>query len=254
MKTICFRLVTMAATVTATVSPPVQGQTTRPGFTAVTWNRDAESGRIDRGIGIAYLVRAPSWGILDDTALVRARPDSAARVVGAFLFHQRVGGSVYHYGVAAAERLRPNVFEYGYEVMGVAIDSLTARGTWARVILGFDRRDAPYRGWVSLDSTHVSYLLWKKELARRDVYFILDHEPRFFLRPGGSELDLGIRKGQSHVMHPIEARGPWLKVRVAQPADICVLPHEVNSKITDAWIRYLTPEGRPRVWYGTRGC
>jgi hypothetical protein len=37
-----------------------------------------------------------------------------------------------------------------------------------------------------------------------------------------------------YIMHPVEARGPWLKVRVAQPPDTCIRLEEVRSRVTIA--------------------
>lgn len=255
MRTFSFYLTVASGAVMAAAAPPLHGQTAPHSLPAVTWWTGAEKGDIDRGIGIAYLANAPG-GILGDTVLVRAEPDSGAGVIGAFLYHETP--RVSNFGVAAVKRLRPNVLEFRYEFAGIPIDSLATGGGWARVILGFDSQNAAYRGWVSIDSTHLKYLLWKKELLRRDaIFFLPDQEPRFFLEPGGKELSLGIRKGWEnldYIMHPMKARGPWLKVRVAQPPDICIRPDEIRSRMTVAWVRYLTPRGRPRVWYGTRGC
>jgi hypothetical protein len=258
MRIISFYLTVTSGAALAAVAPQLHGQASPHGLPAVTWAAGMDRGRVDRGIGIVYLANSPgdARGSLRDSVLVRARPDSKAKVIGAFLYHETERGIAWRYGVAASKPLRPNVVEFGYEEAGVPIDSLAVRDSWARVILGFDRHDAPYRGWASLDSTHLKHLLWKKVLAGNRVFFLPDQQPRFFLEPRGKELTLGIRKGENvdYIMHPLEVRGQWLKVRLAQPADICLSPDEVKSRVTIAWIRYLTSEGRPRVWYYTRGC
>jgi hypothetical protein len=223
----------------------------------VTWSIGADTGRIDRGIGIAFFANPPGHGTpLADTMLVRARPTSLARITGAFLYQETRRGIAWRYGAAAPRRLRPNVVEYGYEEAGVPIDSLTAGGKWARVILGFDTEDRSYLGWVALDSARVRHLLWKRVLAGNRVFFLPHEPPRFFDQPGGKEVPFGVEPGDNgdYIMHPLEARGPWLRVRVAQPADICGGPDDGQVRNTIAWIRYLTATGRPLVWYYTRGC
>jgi hypothetical protein len=220
---------------------------------SVTWSSSTNPGRIDRGVGIAYFATGAGMGILGDTMLVRARPTLTAKITGAFLYEELKRGIAWRYGVAAPRRLHPNVVEHGYEESGVPLDSLTAERSWGRVILGFDAEDVPYRGWIVIDSTRVRHLLWAKVLAGNRVFFLKDSDTRFFDRPGGQELPLRVRVGDNsdYIMHPLEARGPWLRVRVAQPPDIC---GEVSARNTVGWIRYLTPAGRPLVWYYTRGC
>jgi hypothetical protein len=155
----------------------------------VTWSIGADTGRIDRGIGIAFFANPPGHGTpLADTMLVRARPTSLARITGAFLYQETRRGIAWRYGAAAPRRLRPNVVEYGYEEAGVPIDSLTAGGKWARVILGFDTEDRSYLGWVALDSARVRHLLWKRVLAGNRVFFLPHEPPRFFDQPGGKEV------------------------------------------------------------------
>jgi hypothetical protein len=234
---------------------PVGGQELSRRF-PVTWST-GEPGLLDRGTGIAFLANQPGYGTVEaETVLVRARPTSSAEITGAFLYQEMRKGIAWRYGVAAPRRLRPNVLEYGYEMSGVPIDRLTPGERWARVILGFDMKDQPYLGWVALDSTRVRYLLWKKVLAGNPVFFLPEEPPRFHDQPGGKEVPLGTRLGDNrdYIMHPLETQGPWLRVRVAQPADICGGPDHGRVRNTVAWIRYLTPTGRPKVWFYTRGC
>jgi hypothetical protein len=191
---------------------------------SVTWSPGADRKRIDRGVGIAYFATGAGMGVRADTILVRARPTSTTKVTGGFLYEETQKGIAWRYGVAAPKRLHPNVVEYGYEEAGVPLDSVSPGRSWSRVILGFDAADAPYRGWVKLDSTRVRHLLWAKVLAGNRVFFLEDSDPRLFDRPEGKELPIRVQVGDNsdYIMHPLEARGPWLRVRVAQPADICV--------------------------------
>ncbi|MFW6192305.1 MAG: hypothetical protein ACOC83_02370 [Gemmatimonadota bacterium] len=55
-----------------------------------------------------------------------------------------------------------------------------------------------------------------------------------------------------------------MEVRVVSPSDYCAGPEPEAESDRDgasdsslaerAWIRYLTEDGRPRVWTFTRGC
>jgi hypothetical protein len=57
----------------------------------------------------------------------------------------------------------------------------------------------------------------------------------------------------AYAMHPVEARGPWLRVRVVTPSDNCE-PDPAPRRTRELWIRYLDARGRPNVWYYARGC
>jgi len=238
-------------------APAVSGQ--EP-LDSVVWVRSTESdsysGHGDPGIGIVYFKGGAGYGrVRADTLLIRARPDSGSAVVGAFLYTEHKAGISWGYSVGAPVRLRPNVLEFGYEESGIPLDSLAVASSWGRVILGFHKDGAPYHGWMSLDSARVKYLLWRKVLAGNDVFFLPGEAPRFYAKPGGAEVPLSVKTGSNadYILHPLEVRGPWLRVRVAEPADICG-SDAAKSRTAEAWIRYLRADGRPLVWYYTRGC
>jgi hypothetical protein len=212
-----------------------------------------DTNRIDRGIGILHFA-VPAGSAPADTMLLRAAPSSRATVVGVFLYEDVRRGNAWRYGVAATRRLTPNVLEYAYEESGLPLDSLVADARWGRAILGFDEAGMPYGGWVRLDSTRVRYLLWSKVLAGNGIFFLPEVSPQFFDAPEGRPASLKLEAHSNYIMHPLKVRGPWLRVRVAQPADMCRGPEDGQVTNTIAWIRYLTPRGRPRVWYYTRGC
>jgi hypothetical protein len=227
----------------------------------VVWVRstdsDSYSGQGDRGIGIVYFSGGAGYGRVNaDTLLVRSHPDPGTAVVGAFLYTEHQKGMSWSYSVGAPVRLRPNVLEFAYEEAGIPLDSLAAASSWGRVILGFDKAGDPYRGWMSLDSARVKYLLWRKVLAGNEVFFLPGETPRFYAKAGGAELPISVKTGANndYILHPLEVRGSWLRVRVAQPADICVGPDAPKSQTAEGWIRYLRADGRPLVWYYTRGC
>jgi len=218
-----------------------------------TWSTSMDTGRVDRGTGIVHFA-VPTGSAPADTILLRATPSLRAKVVGAFLYDEVQRGDAWRYGVLAPRRLAPNVVEYGYEESGVPLDSLIAQEGWGRVILGFDDGGMPYRGWVQIDPARVRYLLWSKVLAGNRIFFLPDIPPRFFDAPEGRPVSLTLGAQSDYIMHPLEAQGSWLRVRVAQPSDMCGGPDEGQVRNTVAWIQYLTPRGRPRVWYYSRGC
>jgi hypothetical protein len=63
--------------------------------------------------------------------------------------------------------------------------------------------------------------------------------------PGSDRLD--------YIMKPLQVRDRWLQVELLTPSPMCVFPEPEVTPDT-VWIQYLGTDGRPRVFYYTRGC
>jgi hypothetical protein len=227
------------------------------GNVRVRWVPHTPGAHLDYGIGITFFATGPgSLTVPADTALVHARADRRAPVTGAFLYKETMRGRAYEYAVSARRRLEPNVLEFEYEEAGIPLDSLNADTSWARVILGFDASGAPHRGWVRLDSTHLKHKLWTTELPGRSLFFVDGSTRQLLHAPNGRPIapPLDSVAAADYILHPLETKGSWMRVRLAVPADICVGPDEPAPTSSVGWIRYLDPKGRPLVWYYSRGC
>jgi hypothetical protein len=53
-------------------------------------------------------------------------------------------------------------------------------------------------------------------------------------------------------IEPHEVRGGWMRVTLVRPSDYCEI--ESTSTRTEGWIRWLTLDRGPALWYFTRGC
>lgn len=227
------------------------------GQVRVSWVSYPQSPRTDRGIGIAFFATGPGTSsVVADTALVYDQPSRRAAVKGAFLYKETTPARAYEYAVSARRRLEPNVVEFEYEEAGVPLDSLSRDTTWARVILGFDVSGAPYRGWVQLDSTHLKHKVWAQELPDRSLYYAEGSPRQLFDAPNGRPIapPLDSAAAADYILHPLETKGSWMRVRLAVPADICVGPDAPPPTSLAGWTPYLGPTGRPLVWYYSRGC
>jgi hypothetical protein len=236
---------------------PVAGQQPLARAIRVDWEPGREQRYSDRGIGVVHLAAAPGTGTARlDTILLRARPDTATVVIGAFLYTETQKGRAWRYSIAAPIRIEPNVLEFAYEEVGVPLDSVTVDASWGRALLGFDAGGTPYRGWVRLDPVRVHYRLWARELPGHSLFFLPEQGARVLDRPGGRALaDIPPAEAfGDYILHPLKARGGWLQVRLARPADTCVGPEAAAPDTIVGWIRYLDNRGRPLVWYYTRGC
>jgi len=148
------------------------------------------------------------------------------------------------------------MIEFDYEVPGWAILEFSKDSGWVRVSLAPSQPSGPM-GWVRLRPT-VSTLLWSQILPRHRLFFLREPDIAFYKEPDPKSrverqpvTHLGSKR-PSYIMNPLAVRGPWLRVELLVPSTIC----ETDIKVTPdtLWIRYLTPRGRPTVFYHTRGC
>jgi hypothetical protein len=213
---------------------------------------------LDRGIGIVFFLsdidpgRRPS----PDSLAVLADTTARAAQVGAFLRWEHEPGLSWEYGVAATDSLSPNLVEFGYEISGVPLDTLSADRRWARLLLGYDRGGRMRRGWARLDPRTAGVELWRESLAERGRLFFVDTmPPLLFDRPDGRALPRAAPADGARAfgVYPEEVRGDWMRVRIQEPDDHCgeVVP---RPRITYAWVRFLDAAGRPRLWFHSRGC
>jgi hypothetical protein len=86
------------------------------------------------------------------------------------------------------------------------------------------------------------------------LFWLEGEAPALAETPGGAVTPFPVPVGpdDDYIMWAEEARGEWLRVRVVSPADYCAEPG--SPGVWRGWIRYLREDGRPRVWYYTRGC
>jgi hypothetical protein len=197
----------------------------------------------DPGIGfvaLAWREDAPAT----DSLAVHAAPEAGSATVAWFV-HERSPGS---YRLEAAPGVRPNLVEHGYEEMGLPLDSVAAG--WARVIHGAAPDGAPVTGWVRLEAGRTEHYLWRDFLpARGSVQgFRLEPLP-LHRRPAGSPAP---PPPADHELRVLGAEGEWLRVEVVSPS-ICSGAGTPAPRDT-AWVRYLADDGRPLVWYPSRGC
>ncbi len=209
----------------------------------------------DLGQGVVFLGIAEDKGArnLEDTLVLRATPDSAAVPVGAMLFSVAPDGQTT-YRVAAADSLRPNLVEHGYEESGVPFDSTDRSGRWVRAILGYRANDSALVGWVDSKAPGAETKRWADVLADGPIFFPRAELAAFHSAPEPSRQVSPPQTEPEYAMYGEEARGRWLRVRVVQPSDLCTPPDSVRRETRTLWIRYLDDRGRPNVWYHTRGC
>jgi len=215
------------------------------------WRHLFDPGAADPGVGVVTFVspRQASWA---DTLPLFAQPGGEGPI-GRFVFAaDSVRGWVY--AVEWADTLTTNLLEYGYEEAGLPVDSLSDDGAWARVIPGFATDGGAVRAWAPIRPGLTELVRWRERLAEHDLFFRAGVTPAFFDAPGGAPVPFPLRAADDgdYILHPLEIRGSWMRVRAVTPSDMCDNP--AAPQVAELWIRFLDPSGRPAVWYYTRGC
>lgn len=225
------------------------------------WPGDAR----DFGVGIISFASSPGAGLelpAADTMVVYQSASVLSPVVARFLF--RVPEAfVWDYHLETGEDgIKSNALEFGYEELGLPIDSLRPGGEWVRVIYGFAGVE-PKRGWVRRTEGQTQVMIWAEALLSngQPLFFAgPDKGVVFYDRPAGDRVALELVRGEkpSHStfdyrLEPLEVEGRWMKVRVVTPDATCE-SDSGETKESIVWIEYLDERGRPRVWYYARGC
>jgi hypothetical protein len=224
-------------------------------------SRAAVDTQPDFGIGVAYFEPGvDGTPPVNDTVTLRAAPASDARQVARFIFSMPSGNG-WSYAVLAPDAgASSNLLEFGYEEAGLPIDSILPDSSWARLLYGVDPRGVVQRGWASLQDGKLDHVLWSQWLPERAWFFLRDDYVRFFAQPGGAPVQFPLAPAQAtgrsrfdYHLEPDTVVDGWLRVRVITPSNACGM-EAAGVQDTTVWVRYLGEDGRPLVWYYTRGC
>ena len=228
----------LAIALIATLSAPARAQGDRE-----WWDREF-------GIGVVKYAAMETYTAAD---VIRTAPSRTADTVAVL----RADSLCFH-GARPCARSYDRMIEFEYEIAGWAVLGFSSDSGWAFVTLAPGDSAGP-TGWVELRGEEVRVQLWSE---------ILTTVPLFFLRPahigffGGPDSAASLSRTLArhpeyervdYIMNPLERRGRWLRVELLSPSPMCVFP-EPNVVPDTVWIEYLRPDGRPRVFYYTRGC
>lgn len=236
----------------STMAPPV------PGWHPARWNEWGDDGPRDRGQGVLF--RNPDPGAragqpCEEVTRLHAAPDSSSEVVGAFGTTFIVPGWSLRPEVWARQPLAVNLVEFAYEQAGLAYDSVDATGRWRRAIVGFDEDGEPHMGWAFVDGTSLRAVDWRELLLDAPLYFIDVARATLHASPGGPVVSTPHAIEDARFdMTAVEARWPWLRVKVEHPGETCAGNVPATRRTDYYWIRAIDVRGRPAVFYYTRGC
>lgn len=230
-----------------------------PGWLVVDTLPGDTKAPVDRGHGIVLykLGSKPDRKYpLIDTVLFRATPDTGAAVVGALVVTMPTATGAFFQEVWAPVQLTSNAVEYEIEMTGTPYDSIDVTGRWHRAILGFrESSGQPWFGWTSLADPVLTRQTWKERLMNNDVYFIDFYSGTFHASPNGPVVTTERALADSGFdVRSVEARWPWLRVRVDHPGRNCDGKEMPNRRADYYWVRAFDERGRPRVFFPTSGC
>ena len=178
----------------------------------------------DKGIGLVGFRNEPGVLHRADTLVLYQSPSRRAIIAALWIRESNRGDAIRH-SIAARDSLTPNLMEYGYEIAGLPIDSLSRDRKWARALLGYTTSSAFMKAWVPLDTLQVRLIEWAAYLPSKGGLFLsTPTQAEFALQPGGSTTASPFDPrfpADDHWLEVLDHRGPWLKVRFTQPADLC---------------------------------
>lgn len=232
------RVVLLAITLVATPLAHAHGQGDRE-----WWDREF-------GIGVVRYAAMETYTAAD---VVRAAPSRTADTVAVL-----DADSLCFHGTRPCVRSYDRMIEFEYEIAGWAVLGLSPDSGWAHVTLAPGDSAGP-TGWVELRGEEVRVQLWSDILVAVPLFFLRPADIGFFGGPdSAASLSRTLARHPEYervdyIMNPLERRGRWLRVELLSPSPMCVFP-EPNVVPDTVWIEYLRPDGRPRVFYYTRGC
>ena len=215
----------------------------------------------DIGVGFVRIPPAPDGPpgtAAADTIPILAEPRTGAPLV-AQAFHRDWQLEIE----AARPGLVSGALETGYEETALPVLETGGGGQWLRVSYAFDSAGTAVTGWVDGTASAVETVTWASWLANGAFYFLEADSIEFYEEPEGPILTFALEPGQGtqrfdYTLYDIRTQGAWMQVRVASPSDYCVdEPPSGAAGVetgTNAWIRFLDGDRRPRIWYHTRGC
>ena len=217
----------------------------------------------DKGIGVVFFsLHGPySSQFQSDSTFIYQYPNENSKVIATFKLIVENGKNSWRYSVISGDsNFINNTIEYAYETSGLPFDSILESRTWVQIKNILEIENAPPKGWIRVHNSNMGFLLWENELKKHNLFFSPEQEvSEFYDSPGGKKVVFKLKRFEyqqgrlfDYIMHPIEVKGRWMKVRVVTPSDFCDEP--VSPKVKTLWIKYLDEKGHPLVFYYSRGC
>jgi len=204
----------------------------------------------DKGIGI-FSVSSESPGLVQIN--IYEKNTAKSKLLGLFQCENKEGNQT-GYKIQVKGIQSDNLVEFEYEKSGLPINEV--KENWIRVICGYDKSGKTIEGWVEYRVGVDRYFLWKDYLKEPLLFFESTENINFFNEPNGTTVEFKLQPSKylkyDYIMKPVTTDGIWMKVEVTTPSNYCKTPESKETKLF--WIKYLDKNGRPLVWYFTRGC
>lgn len=200
---------------------------------------------IDKGIGVVTLI--------NEQLCIYLSMSVESTIVAEFSVDSSKGW--IEYSLSGKDIASNNLVEYGYEELGLPICEVNSN-EWVQVMYGYDKNGEMLFGWVNTDENKTEVLMWNSFLKSQLIYFEDPDQIKFYKGINGELIDFELEPSEyltyDYIMKPMVIEGHWMKVEVVTPSDYCNEPSNPRNKVV--WIKFLNNNGRPLVWYFTRGC
>jgi hypothetical protein len=204
----------------------------------------------DKGRGVFY-VSSEVKGKIEIS--IYERSNFKSKELGVFIYDY-IGNGETKFSVRAKNLKEDNLLEFEYERLGLPLCELS--GNWIKVIYGYDQSGKVLIGWVESREAITGYFLWPDYFKNTMLFFESPDQIKFFDKPNGVVREFELIPSQhlkyDYIMKPLEISDEWMKVEVTTPSDYCDTPENKTTGIF--WIKFLSKDRRPLVWYFTRGC
>jgi hypothetical protein len=165
-------------------------------------------------------------------------------------------GWIVQAGQPPASLTMVGMIETGYEEVSFVV--LERREDWLRIRYSGSERSSQ-TAWVpecALDASpaRLAFSPWSDWFLGDDISpLFVRIEPPLPLHAEPSTASARVATvTEADVLVPHEVRGEWMRVTLQQPSDYCS-PDAVSTS-REGWVRWLTEDRGPRLWYFTRGC
>ncbi len=205
----------------------------------------------DYGIGVVEYRYYYYYEPYEVEISIFSEPDTLSHVVAEFDSGE---GSLYFVQGDSCVRSSRQI-GWDYEISGFAIMSLNGDSSFAEVTLDPWNTANPPKGWINMSQPNINLYLWSEELPKKTNLFFLNPDSLRFFEDRNLTLEKEVNlqthsnsEAYNYILVPLENEENSLRVEIYSPSNFCVFD-SIESVIDTAWVRYLTDEKRPILFY-----
>jgi hypothetical protein len=213
----------------------------------------------DKGIGLVSLkVTKITYSELVKDSILIYKTKLCKDEIAKYIYDPFLKNSPNNQIKSLQDIIANSFIEFEYEREGIPFVDYCKDSLILKVIYGYGKKKNPLKGWIKFDGTKMDRLFWNKYLFKQTLHFprYLKSKYSFFEKPYGKRVSIKLVPSEftefDYTMHPLKVDDQWMYVKLVTPEDVCEDPKDKSEYLV--WIKFLNKNGRPLVWYYTRGC